>query len=155
MPRHTWVKKNPEKARALRKTWYEKNRAREQARSRNSYAKNKQKRLEQAKKRYYLNKEQFRRNNKAWIAKNRDKIRESVRKKKGMPSPIRSCPLVCECCGQQDKRALCLDHCHKTGKFRGWLCRKCNIGLGSFSDSKEILMLAIEYLSLAEESWSK
>jgi uncharacterized protein YfaQ (DUF2300 family) len=39
-----------------------------------------------------------------------------------------------------------VDHCHKTGKVRGLLCDKCNTALGSFQDSPEILLRAIEYL---------
>lgn len=38
------------------------------------------------------------------------------------------------------------DHCHKTGKFRGLLCRKCNNGLGLFGDNKFLLENAIKYL---------
>lgn len=39
-----------------------------------------------------------------------------------------------------------LDHDHKTGKIRKFLCTNCNRGLGSFHDSKEKLMKAISYL---------
>ena len=39
-----------------------------------------------------------------------------------------------------------LDHDHKTEKFRGWLCKKCNTGLGNFGDSIEGLKKAIRYL---------
>ncbi len=39
-----------------------------------------------------------------------------------------------------------LDHDHKTGKFRGMLCRNCNVALGKFKDSPAILEKAIEYL---------
>lgn len=39
-----------------------------------------------------------------------------------------------------------LDHDHKTGKFRGILCRVCNIGLGAFGDSSIRLEEAVSYL---------
>lgn len=39
-----------------------------------------------------------------------------------------------------------LDHCHKTGRFRGFLCLQCNTGLGSLRDSIPILEEAIKYL---------
>ena len=38
------------------------------------------------------------------------------------------------------------DHCHKTDKFRGWLCHSCNIGLGMLKDSTDNLKRAITYL---------
>ena len=31
----------------------------------------------------------------------------------------------CQACGEQ--RVLCLDHCHETGRFRGWICHPCNL----------------------------
>ena len=40
-----------------------------------------------------------------------------------------------------------VDHCHKTNKVRGLLCRKCNVGLGCFRDNEEYLTNAINYLS--------
>ena len=55
----------------------------------------------------------------------------------------------CHICGLSEgefQRNLSLDHCHVTGAFRGWLCTKCNVGLGSFGDTSELLYEAIEYL---------
>ncbi len=38
------------------------------------------------------------------------------------------------------------DHDHKTGKFRGVLCRGCNTGLGQFREKIKSLRAAIYYL---------
>jgi hypothetical protein len=43
---------------------------------------------------------------------------------------------------------LSVDHCHKTGKIRGLLCGKCNIGMGYFQDDIERLENCIIYLKL-------
>jgi hypothetical protein len=39
------------------------------------------------------------------------------------------------------------DHCHESGKHRGFLCNSCNSGLGMFKDDTDILESAIRYLS--------
>lgn len=40
-----------------------------------------------------------------------------------------------------------LDHNHKTGKPRAWICDSCNTGLGRFKDDIKLLKTAIEYLT--------
>jgi len=54
----------------------------------------------------------------------------------------------CGICGieREEKRAFSLDHDHKTGRIRGILCTKCNLGLGYFSDNKDLLSKAVSYL---------
>lgn len=51
----------------------------------------------------------------------------------------------CRICSTELKRAQ-LDHDHKTGKLRGLLCHHCNVGLGNFFDSVELLEKAIDYI---------
>lgn len=51
---------------------------------------------------------------------------------------------ICEIPEAKCSRKLCMDHCHKTGRFKGWLCVKCNLGLGYLEDHLE---QAIIYLS--------
>lgn len=58
---------------------------------------------------------------------------------------------------KQDRRcAICselllagkfaVDHCHRTGAVRGFLCYQCNLGLGHFKDSYRSLIRAARYL---------
>ncbi len=39
-----------------------------------------------------------------------------------------------------------IDHCHYTGNFRGFLCPKCNQGMGLLGDDPAILRAAADYL---------
>jgi hypothetical protein len=65
------------------------------------------------------------------------KIRE---KQAGRPKPKQ-----CEICGAFGR--IDFDHDHKTGKFRGWICHRCNITLGFVKDSKDLLNMLIDYLN--------
>jgi hypothetical protein len=94
---------------------------------------------------------------KAWQQKNRDRIQRVEQKRRGLPEPTRPRPESCECCGGHNDsgQKLHLDHCHGKNVFRGWLCFRCNMGLGYFKDDPERLRRAIAYLdqftvSLAE-----
>jgi len=54
----------------------------------------------------------------------------------------------CGLCGRslkEMKRAV--DHDHKTGKVRGILCNRCNLGLAMFLDNADLLKVAINYLT--------
>jgi len=55
----------------------------------------------------------------------------------------------CQICGVPEsecKRRLNMDHCHKTGEFRGWLCDSCNRALGHLRDSERIVGSMLSYL---------
>ena len=57
----------------------------------------------------------------------------------------------CAICGNPPhRRALHIDHNHRTGKVRGLLCHFCNAGLGYFRDDPERMYKAIEYLAKHE-----
>jgi hypothetical protein len=51
---------------------------------------------------------------------------------------------VCAICG--DVGSLCVDHCHRTGKVRGFLCGRCNPALGGFRDDPALLREAALYI---------
>ena len=88
----------------------------------------------QDKKRYHRNRE-------------KEKTRSRGYQRKDLPEPTRPCPDQCELCGSfPGKRSLHLDHDHRTGQFRGWLCHMCNLSLGKFGDGVEGLERAIVYL---------
>ena len=55
----------------------------------------------------------------------------------------------CEICSQPPKlyKELSVDHCHSTGKFRGFLCYQCNLAVGQFEDRIDLLQSAIKYLA--------
>jgi hypothetical protein len=71
----------------------------------------------------------------------------------------------CPICGRDAKTALgvntrrkspwCADHDHKTNMFRGWICHKCNLGLGNFDDSMDRLEGAMRYLRKDMEDASR
>ncbi len=59
-------------------------------------------------------------------------------------------PFQCPVC---DKRTIAdvtsrvvLDHNHKTGKVRGWICDSCNTGLGRFKDDPVIARHMADYI---------
>lgn len=72
-------------------------------------------------------------------------------KRRNAPRPM---PEQCETCGtfgKETKQGLCYDHCHTTGKFRGWLCNRCNVALGMVKDNSETLVALSEYLKKSRE----
>jgi len=72
---------------------------------------------------------------------------ERKRMKKVKPHFVKfTCP-ICEkttIAGFTSK--LVIDHDHKNGTARAWICDSCNTGLGRFKDDVRLLEKAIEYL---------
>lgn len=128
-----WSAANPEKVKAKGRAWRKANPERQRA---------------ACQKWATANPDRIRALRKKWNLANPDKVRAGKRRKAGLPNPTRNCPPTCELCGgpPNGRGSLCLDHCHASGKFRGWLCSRCNTGLGIFRDSTELLYRAAAYL---------
>jgi len=65
---------------------------------------------------------------------------------KNAPRPKPEQCEVCGALGKDFKKGLFLDHNHKTGEFRGWLCTRCNFILGLAKDNSETLRALANYL---------
>jgi hypothetical protein len=48
-------------------------------------------------------------------------------------------------------RGFHVDHCHRTGRIRGLLCRGCNLALGNMKDDPISLIKAADYLRVFAE----
>ncbi len=53
---------------------------------------------------------------------------------------------ICGCGPETRATVLYIDHCHKTRKFRGLICQKCNSALGLLKDDPQIVASALQYL---------
>lgn len=58
-------------------------------------------------------------------------------------------PEACECCKKIPIKWV-LDHDHSNDTFRGWICDKCNTGLGKLGDNIDGVINAINYLIMAK-----
>lgn len=65
----------------------------------------------------------------------------------------RAKPDLCEICsgvgygrGKEREAVICFDHCHITGKPRGWICNRCNKVLGLLKDDVFLINQLLQYL---------
>lgn len=101
-----------------------------------------------------LNLDKMNEYNRQWRERNKEtaEYRTRRRKQRGYPDPTRPEPTHCEMCGNLPniKKYIYLDHCHRTNVFRGWLCGKCNIGLGALGDDIDEAITRLQrYKSIA------
>lgn len=56
------------------------------------------------------------------------------------------CPVCDRTTIVQQNRDVNLDHSHETGEIRGWVCNRCNTGIGNLRESVPILKRAIKWI---------
>ena len=90
---------------------------------------------------------EFRENGRKFAKENRCKEcinkAATLRRRLQKNAPVK--PTRCECCHKQHSK-LCLDHCHESLNFRGWICEPCNRGIGQLGDNIEGIVKALNYL---------
>lgn len=57
-----------------------------------------------------------------------------------------NCPICDKTFIREYSNDVVLDHCHKTGTIRGWVCNSCNTSIGKFNDDIKILTRAIDWI---------
>jgi len=61
------------------------------------------------------------------------------------------CKKALEILGNNNKHGFCIDHDHKTGKFRGILCHNCNSAIGMLQENIELVRATVKYLELTQQ----
>ena len=71
-----------------------------------------------------------------------NKMRDYMRKKRARRlGVIRPVETVCAICNRIiGEGNMNMDHDHKTGLFRGWVCHYCNTRLGWFENHRDIIL---------------
>lgn len=72
----------------------------------------------------------------------------NVMKSKNMVRPPLGTP--CDFCNEW-RKPLVFEHCHKTNRFRGWLCNRCNTGLGLLGDGPGMIPKLQKYFGRTEQ----
>ena len=102
--------------------------------------------------RYHANKETIRAKAKAYYHKTVETQRAQRRKSHWASRGVDAATVpatrgtCCALCPNEGK--ICLDHNHATGKFRGWLCDRCNRTLGLCKDDPALLRKMADYIEI-------
>lgn len=137
-----WNNNNPERYQEIKKNFRKRNQEKHREWLKKWIEKNKEHYIKQ--RREYHNRPEVKARKNEYMEKWHLARREGL---VGAPKPD-----ICPVCGRKPiggnrgKGRICVDHCHKTGKIRGWLCDDCNVALGRVDDRIDILKNLIKYL---------
>jgi hypothetical protein len=88
-----------------------------------------------------------------WASANPEKLRATIRRRTygtdgaDLLAKQNGCCAICAVdLSTLSTRNRHIDHCHKTGAVRAWLCGNCNRGIAAFSDDAEKVAAAAHYL---------
>lgn len=139
-----WYEAHPEEARAMRQAWYKENAERSKAATR-AWIKANPERRAASKQAWYDAHPGYaaawRKAHPGYGSVRRVKLQE---KEVGRKKPKR-----CDVCKRPGQ--ICFDHCHRSKKFRGWLCQNCNKALGHVKDSAKLLRKLAGYIDKSKE----
>ena len=76
-------------------------------------------------------------------------VKQHSRVRSGLHKIAPPKPEFCECCKKTPIKWV-LDHDHSDDSFRGWVCDKCNTGIGKLGDNIAGVINAINYLIMAK-----
>ena len=134
---------NKEKIKQARHAWYEANKATANA-TRNSSRELKDKAAIKSKEWYKANRERAR------LAKESLRIQKTYGITKDEYDRLKRQATHCPICGMQFTKTgwsrQVLDHCHLTGKLRGFICNKCNVAIGGLNDDPILVRKALEWI---------
>lgn len=74
------------------------------------------------------------------------KLKEKKRLEAVKPKGIFTCPICQKTSIVGITAKFVIDHDHKTGNGREWICDSCNTGLGRFKDDPVLIQRVIDYL---------
>lgn len=142
--------RTPEQNREHVRNWREANRERYLQLKKESNARNYK--ADYQREYYAQNRERIKARNRAWYEKNKERRRESSRKRLyGLPQGWYEKQVT----KQNGKCAICstpgelfVDHCHKTNMVRGLLCHHCNIAIERLETHADWGNSAASYLAL-------
>jgi len=136
----SWRKRNPDKVREH---------------TRRSRIKNKDKIRERQRKWLKDNAESHREYSRQWYLDNKTRVKDlQLQRIHGISldeyySLLSDQSGVCAICKSPDPIKgdhFHVDHCHSTNQVRGLLCAHCNVGIGHFKDSHDLLEEAVRYI---------